>query len=129
MADKIQELTRVKSNIMSENLPTTTLIQNSIESQVLLESKREDKQQEFKPNFSKYGKIPNHNSKLTLQEVNDKGLNGDDMIWVGTEKIHGSNCPLCTDGTSVILGKRGSFLGGTPLGEFRQWRSKVQKRS
>lgn len=70
------------------------------------------------PPFSKYTKFGNHYEPRLLQELDERGLLEDTVIWVAQEKIHGANFSLTTDGKRVWPAKRSSYLHGSDARSF-----------
>ena len=58
--------------------------------------------------FVKYRSIENAYREKFLEKIRDQGLDSGD--WVVTEKIHGQNCSLWTDGTDVKIALRTYFI-------------------
>lgn len=58
--------------------------------------------------YLSYEKIPENFNKLGLTESDYRLFNKTD--WVVTEKIHGANFGICTDGFEVRFAKRKEFL-------------------
>lgn len=65
--------------------------------------------------FKEYKSIPNHYNLKFIEAVR-KYI--PPCEWVATEKIHGANFSITTDGTSVLYGKRSSYLGSNSLSIF-----------
>ena len=72
-----------------------------------------NKQQSMKQlctDWERYPSIdPVYNKKM-LETIRTKGYDGKDILWVASEKVHGANFSLITDGKQVIAGKRTSLL-------------------
>ena len=60
--------------------------------------------------FRGYSKFYNHDNKDTVDRMRKAGVDEPDIIWVGNEKVHGSNFSFWTDGTEVKTAKRTGFL-------------------
>jgi Rnl2 family RNA ligase len=60
--------------------------------------------------FHKYEEIDNYFSQPALKYIRE---NESDALWVGTEKIHGTNFSFICNGQSVLCGKRTSILKKT----------------
>ena len=55
-----------------------------------------------------YEKIPENPNQLNLTESDYRNFRKTD--WVVTEKIHGANFGIVTDGLSILFAKRKNFL-------------------
>eukprot|EP01084_Bolivina_argentea_P269663 458352_1 len=60
--------------------------------------------------WKEYPKIPNLMQTMFIKELNESGYTKDNVIWVGTEKVHGANLSLITDGKYMLSAKRTSIL-------------------
>lgn len=61
--------------------------------------------------FHRYSKFYSHDHKDSIDTITKTGLDDPDVIWVGNEKVHGSNFSFWTDGIDVKTAKRSGFLG------------------
>jgi Rnl2 family RNA ligase len=59
--------------------------------------------------FNKYPSIENTYQTTYINKI--KNYVSSDMIWDVTEKVHGANCCLITDGNTVEFAKRSSIVG------------------
>jgi len=60
--------------------------------------------------FMKYNEIINHESALNLKKIVDEGYFDPKIEYVMSEKVHGANFSMSTDGKEVIASKRTSIL-------------------
>jgi Rnl2 family RNA ligase len=62
------------------------------------------------PPFQAYSSIENHTHGRTIQTILDVVKKHPTLEWVATEKVHGSNFQMTTNGHEIKCGKRHSFL-------------------
>ena len=60
--------------------------------------------------WTEYPKIRDVSDTEWMAELEDGGLMGHDVEWVATEKVHGANMSMITDGQYVFAAKRSSLL-------------------
>jgi Rnl2 family RNA ligase len=60
------------------------------------------------PPFVPYPKIPDRIAAWNADETERRAL--DKQIWAASEKIHGANLCICTDGTEIAVAKRRAVL-------------------
>lgn len=60
------------------------------------------------PPFVPYPKIVDRIAAWNADEIDRRAL--DKQIWVASEKIHGANLCLCSDGTEIVVAKRRAVL-------------------
>ena len=58
--------------------------------------------------FHQYSSIENHYNEKHIDHLCVNSSEGD--IWIATEKVHGANFSVATNGTEVKWGKRNSFI-------------------
>ena len=63
------------------------------------------------PPFVPYPKIVDRIAAWNADEIDRRAL--DKQIWVASEKIHGANLCICTDGTEIAVAKRRALLGAS----------------
>eukprot|EP01084_Bolivina_argentea_P274878 468650_1 len=63
--------------------------------------------------WSKYESIPNSYHKKTIEYITETGHTKDDIVWCASEKVHGANFSLITNGIDVIAGSRTQILDDT----------------
>lgn len=57
--------------------------------------------------FAQYPSIPNNSKKFIEENINKE------VTWIATEKVHGSNFSIITDGNDLVCAKRSCVLGST----------------
>lgn len=66
------------------------------------------------PPFVPYPKIVDRIAAWNADETDRRAL--DKQIWVASEKIHGANLCICTDGAEIAVAKRRAVLdAGDPF--------------
>lgn len=60
--------------------------------------------------FHKYPSIENHYLSAFIEKIYRNLPNADEIEWEVTEKIHGTNVQVATDGVEIVIGKRTSKI-------------------
>jgi len=68
--------------------------------------------------FTKYSNIENSYREKEIQRIIESGFASEDIVWVVTEKIHGTNLSFLSDGNEVKVAKRTSILSEDGLAKF-----------
>ena len=63
--------------------------------------------------FVKYRSMENSYRIEFMNKILEQGFTHSKILWVGTEKVHGANSGLWTDGTEVKISKKSQFVGET----------------
>jgi Rnl2 family RNA ligase len=63
------------------------------------------------PPFVPYPKIVDNLTAWNADEAERRAL--DKQVWVASEKLHGANLCICTDGTQIVVAKRRAVLEAT----------------
>lgn len=58
--------------------------------------------------FSKYSSIENSYREKNIIKIESN--TSPNLVWVGSEKIHGANFSFITNGIDVVCGKRSGFI-------------------
>ncbi len=59
--------------------------------------------------WTRYPSIENHHNTTEMKLLSDTGHTERDVIWVATEKVHGANFSLLTDGKYIAARKFSPF--------------------
>ena len=60
--------------------------------------------------WSKYESIPNSYHSKTIEYIKEQGHTENDIVWCASEKVHGANFSLMTNGVDVLAGSRTQIL-------------------
>eukprot|EP01130_Rhizamoeba_saxonica_P001426 TRINITY_DN11287_c0_g1_i1.p1 TRINITY_DN11287_c0_g1~~TRINITY_DN11287_c0_g1_i1.p1 ORF type:complete len:356 (+),score=69.45 TRINITY_DN11287_c0_g1_i1:13-1080(+) len=60
--------------------------------------------------FKRYTTIHRPETAQLFTHIQLNGLSAPDVVWVATEKVHGANFQIATDGENITYGKRKSLL-------------------
>jgi len=75
--------------------------------------------------WSKYESIPNHYHEKTIKSISKNGHIDDDIVWCASEKVHGANFSLITNGVDLLAGSRNQILDETSR-FFDGWRDVME---
>ena len=64
--------------------------------------------------WSKYESIPNSYHTKIIEDITKRGLTRDGIVWCASEKVHGANFSLITNGVDVLAGSRNLMSMKTP---------------
>ena len=76
--------------------------------------------------WSKYESIPNTSHTKTVEYMKEKGHLNDDIVYCASEKVHGANFSLITNGINILAGSRTQILDEN-VKFFGGWRDIVKK--
>ena len=76
--------------------------------------------------WTPYPKIRDISDTEWMAEIKDNGLMKGDVEWVATEKVHGANMSLITDGKYIVPAKRTAVLQENS-GFYKGWNDVVQR--
>jgi Rnl2 family RNA ligase len=63
--------------------------------------------------FKKYENMEQLYRKKFINQIIEEGFTSSNIMWVATEKVHGCNCSLWTDGIKIKIAKRNGFVKNT----------------
>jgi len=80
----------------------------------------------MKEMWSRYASIPNSYHQKQVEQLREHGHTAADVVWCASEKVHGANFSLITNGVDIVAGSRTRILCETDQ-FFAGWQDVVQQ--